>query len=209
MSESPSRVYARYVISDMGYSSAARCPLWSRIWTASLSKSAPHVYTLSGIYDRIIPPDPLDVRKFVPCVHTHHEVSDGGPSFHCVVPVGETSGILTLSESLSRVYTRHAVSDRGSYRCGSPTAAARNRHPEDALDVLARAACPRIGAPESLPRIAGACYPALPPSIPSMGPFADVRPPKRALGSSLGAERRARSQREERGHVPAAETSGL
>lgn len=142
-------------------------------------------------------------------VCTHHEVSDGGPSFHCVVPVGETSGILTLSESLSRVYTRHAVSDKGSCRCGSPTAAARNRHPEDALDVLARAACPRIGAPESLPRIAGACYPALPPSIPSMGPFADVRPPKRTLGSSLGAERRARSQREERGHVPAAETSGL
>jgi hypothetical protein len=135
-------------------------------------------------------------------VYTHHEVSDGGPSFHCVVPVGETSGILTLSESLSRVYTRHAVSDRGSCRCGSPTAAARNRHPEDALDVLARAACPRIGAPESLPRIAGACYPALPPSIPSMGPFADVRPPKRTLGSSLGAERRARSQREERDMFP-------
>jgi hypothetical protein len=95
-------------------------------------------------------------------VYTHHEGSDGGPSLHCVVPVGETSGILTLSESLSRVYTRHAVSDKGSYRCGSPTAAARNRHPEDALDVLARAACPRIGAPESLPPIAGACHPALP-----------------------------------------------
>jgi hypothetical protein len=142
-------------------------------------------------------------------VYTHHEVSDGGPSFHCVVPVGETSGILTLSESLSRVYTRHAVSDKGPYRCGSPTAAARNRYSGDVLDVPARAACPRIGAPESLSPIAGACHADLPTPIPQWALTQTFARQREHWALASARSEGLRGQREERGHVPAAETSGL
>lgn len=134
-------------------------------------------------------------------VYTHHEVSDGGPSFRCVFPVGETSGGLTLSESLSCVYTRHAVSDKGSCRCGSPTAAARNRCPGDALDVPARAARARIGAPESLSPTAGACH-SCPLLIPSMSPFADVHPPREHRILASARSEGLRGQREERDMFP-------
>jgi hypothetical protein len=117
-------------------------------------------------------------------------------------PCWRDVGGLTLSESLSCVYTRHAVSDKGSCRCGSPTAAARNRCPRDALDVPARAACPRIGAPESLPPTAGACHPALPPPHPLHEPFCRRSPTKRTSDLASARSEGLRGQREERDMFP-------